>query len=413
VSLSRKARNSALGAVLLLLGTACRTAAPIAPAAVPDPLAPPLPGPALTTAQERSARSAAAAASRADVEGARKKLAKLPQAHPVGRLILLEARFVRGDRIAAEALELAAAAPEYAAAWQVAVAALEREDRVEEALAAGRRLLPLRGDDASRRLVTRLEGEVVVDGVREASTLLGRGDAAAALSRAHRVLELVPTSDDARIVAVRAALASGQTASAVALLPALPDSPAGLEVKGRTAEALGQWELAADLYGQLPEGYPARCELLAGAREQVRFSLAPPYLERALDEAAVTRRGLAAILSWEVPGLSEKAAGAVPVFEDVVGLPEGRDIVIAVRAGVLVGDSIARRFGPRRTVTERELLSCLTRLAAVVGTAPPSWCGQEDSTRECLARPATLDGRTVAALVRSVAGQEGIPCTPR
>jgi tetratricopeptide (TPR) repeat protein len=411
--LSRRARSSRFAAALLLLGAACRTAAPPSPAAVPDPLAPPLAGPPLTAAQQKAVRAAAGDAARGDVDRARRLAAKLPAGHPAGALVVLEARWVRGEDVAGDALALAASADGYGPAWELAAAALEKAGRDEEALAAGRRLAALRGDDASGRLAARLEAAVAERGAGEAAGLLGRGDAAAAFARALRTLELVPAADEVRVVAARAALASGQTQRAVELLPALPDTPAGLEVKGRVAEALGQWDLAEQLYERLPETFPGRCELLAGAREQARLALAPPYVARALAAPAVTRGGLAAILAWVVPELAEKASGPVPVFEDVVGLPEGRDIVVAVRAGVLSGDSIARRFGPRRAVTERELLACLGRLAAVAAAAPPVWCGPEAPAGDCLARPATLDGRTAAALVRAVAGSEVRPCIPR
>ena len=143
------------------------------------------------------------------------------------------------------------------------------------------------------------------------------------------------------------------------------------------------------------------------------MSLAPPQVSRALGEAAVTRRQLAALLIWEAPFLVEKAAGPVPVFEDVIGLPEGRDIVVAVRAGVMVGDAIARRFGPNRQVSQRELLACLERLARVAAKPAPHWCEEGGAADECLARPANLDGKTVAGLLRSVAGQEESPCSRR
>ena len=384
--------------------------APTASLSLPDPLAPPLAGAPLTAKQEEAARAAAPLAARGDLARMRKRLAGLPAAHPVRALIELEARYARGEAVAEPALALARSADVYSAAWSLATLALRHEGRDEEALGAARRALGLRRDAPNLDAVTTLENELVARGVNEAGGLLRRGEAGAAFARAHRVLELVPTAGEARMIAVRAALASGQTARAAELLPAVPDTPAGLEVKGRVAEALGQWELAAQLYDALPEDHPGRCELLAGAREQARLALAPPHLDRALKEAALTRRGLAAILVWEVPGLAEKAAGPVPVFEDVVGLAEGRDIVVAVRAGVLVGDSIARRFGPKRLVTERELLACLDRLAGVLGVAAPGWCGAQKAAGECLARPATLEGRTVAELVHSVAGQEGSPC---
>jgi len=413
VSLARRVTNSVL-AVALLLGAACRTAAPTAaPARLPDPLAPPVAGAALTARQAKAARSAAAAAERGDVERVNRHLAAIPAGHPVRELIALTARVARGEAAADPIVALATVRESWPAAWALATVALRREGRDDEALAAARRVRDLRRDPRSERDVAAIESDVVARALAEASELLRAGDAAAALARAHRLLELVPEAGEARVLAVRAALASGQTSRAAALLPALPDTPAANELKGRVAEALGQWELAAGFYAALPEGYPGRCELYAGAREQQRRSLAPPHLAQALAERALTRRGLAAILAWEVPRLAELAAGPVPVFEDVVGLPEGRDIVVAVRAGVLAGDSIARRFGPRRPVGERELLACLGRLAERLGAAPPRWCGDGGPAEECLARPATLDGETAAELVRSVAGGEGGPCIPR
>ena len=409
---SRRAPSSLLAAALLL-AAACRTTTLPAPAALPDPLGAPVAGPQLTAAQTEAARAAAGLAARGDLERARTRLAKLPAAHPERQLIELEARLVRGEPIADAAAALAASADGYAAAWSLATTALGRAGRIEEALVTARRALDLRRDAANLEAAARLESEVTARGVSEAARLLAAGDTAAAFARAHRTLELVPGAAEARLVAVRAALAAGETAKAVELLPALPDTPAGIELKGRVAEAIGQWELAVQLYESLPEEYAGRCALLVEARERVRLSLAPPHLARALAEPALSRRGLAAILAWEVPALAEKATGPVPVFEDVVGTAEARDIVVAVRSGVLTGDSIARRFGPKRTVTERELVAALGRLADRLGVPPPRWCAGADGEPGCLPRPATIDGEAAAALVRSLAGEGEGPCTHR
>lgn len=393
-----------------LLGTACRTAAPPRFVSLPDPFAPPTAGDPLTPQQEKAARAAWAAAGRGDMNAVSKRLSKIPATHPVRQLIVVETRFALGEPVGAAALDVATRSPGYAAAWTLAALSADREGRKEDALAAARQALALRMDEPNRRVVAGLEAEVVAAGVSEASTLLARGDGAAALARARHVLEIVPGSDEARLVTVRAALAAGQTAQAAELLPALPDSTKAWEVKGRVAEALGQWDLALDFYGRLPEGFPGRCELMAGAREQSRLALAPPQVSRALAAAAVTRRQVAVILIWEAPFLTEKATGAVPVFEDVVGLPEGRDIVVAVRAGVMTGDVIARRFGPNRSISQRELLVCLERLAQVAAKPSPRWCAEGEAAAECVERPGTLDGKTVAGLARLVAGQEENPC---
>ena len=73
--------------------------------------------------------------------------------------------------------------------------------------------------------------------------------------------------------------------------------PEATELKGRVAEALGQWDMAANLYASLPDRHPGRCDLLEGARDQLRYRDAPPYLTRAVNAQAVTRKGLAAILA--------------------------------------------------------------------------------------------------------------------
>ncbi len=57
------------------------------------------------------------------------------------------------------------------------------------------------------------------------------------------------------------------------------------------------------------------------------------------------------------------------MFEDVVQLQERRDIVTVARAGVIPGDPIARRFGPNRVVSPRELAATLERLASGAGKA--------------------------------------------
>ncbi len=381
--------------------------------ALPDPFAPPTAGDPLTASQRKAAGAAWAAAGRGDSQAAAKQLAKLPATHPIRELIQLEARFAKGETVGAASLDLATRSPGYAAAWALTAQAAGREGRKEDALAAARQALTLRSDEPNQRLVAALEREVVANGVEEASTLLARGDAPAAFVRARRVLEIVPGADEARLVAIRSALAAGQTANAAELIPALPDTPKALEVKGKVAEALGQWDLAVDFYGQLPVDFPGRCDLLDGARERSRLSLAPPQVSRALAATEVTRRQLAALLVWEAPFLAGKATGSVPVFEDVIGIAEGRDIVVAVRSGVMTGDAIARRFGPNRTVPLRELQACLDRLSHVAARPAPRWCGDGAAVDGCVAQPATLDGKTVAALVRSVAGQEENPCSRR
>ncbi len=403
-------RSRVLFALLLL--AACRTTAPPAALRSPDPLRPPLVGAPLTEAQALSAHAAVAAAEAGDVATANEHLGELPLGHPVTRLVALEIRFVRGEDVTKDASVLARQQPGYGSAWALFALAAQRAADWRDVLTATRRLSELQPDDAWQRLATEAQSRLFEASLQEATSLLAHGDAAGALARARRILDEAPDATPARLLAVRAALALGKTRDAADLVPALPDSAEGLELKGRVAGALGEWELAAELFARLPEKSPGRCELLASARDHARFLNAPPYVTDALAAPSVTRRGLAAILVWEVPSLRERATGPVAVYEDVVQAPERGDILVAARTGLITGDPIAHRFSPNRQVKGREFVAVLERLTKAIGRPAPRWCG-ERSDAGCLEVPAQLDGGTVANLVRQVAGEGGEPCTKR
>lgn len=391
---------------------ACRTAAPPRIETVPDPLQPPLVGAALREEEARQVRAAVSAAERRDWPAAAKYLAALPLGHPAVRLAHLEVRFLQGEDVAAAALNLAREVRGYAAAWEFAYAAAMRAGDRDGSLEAARMAAELRPSAQWRTRVHELEKAARARALGEAAALLARGDAEGALQAARDLLKERPNDTATRALAVRAALAGRRPQEAAALVPALEDTPEGLELKGRVAEALGQWDLAADLFARLPASHPNRCEMLAGAREQERLSNAPPHVSAALAATALTRRGLAALLVWQAPVLAARADGPVVVFEDIVQIAERSDIVTVTRAGVMTGDALARRFGPNRAVGTRELRATLERLAEVAGRARPRWCagGPADG---CLTIPEQMDGRTVADLIREVAGEGGEPCKRR
>ncbi len=405
----RAASRFALAAVVAL--AACRSTAPLQIRRMPDPTRPPIAGPALTPAQLEAAREAVAAAEGGEVSKGEESLRLLPAGHPVRALAGLELRFLRGEDVLAEAKALATANPGYGSAWGLVVLAARREGDERAALAAARTASGLQPNAGWGRVATELESAVVDRLVAQGNALLRSGDAAGALSRAREALQTGPGAVDGRFLAVRALLALRDTRGAAELVPGLPDTAEGLELKGNVAQALGQWDLALEFYTRLPGDSPHRCELIAGARRRLRLSDAPPYLTHALAARPLRRAGLAAIIAWEVPALAADAARAVPVFEDVVQLQERRDIVTVARAGVIPGDAIARRFGPKRVVGARELAATLDRLATVLRRPAPRWCGA--AARGCLQLPETVDGEAAAALVRRVAGEGGDPCAQR
>lgn len=379
---------------------------------MPDPVLGPVPGVALAEEQAVAVRRAVAIAELGDFRRAEHELAALPATHPVVRLAAAEIAYLQGAAAAAAAAKLTAEFPQYRAAWGVLALALQREGEVRQAVAAARRAAELglpgdwagRADSWERALTERL--------LAEGTALLQGGDAAGALRLASEVLAATPASAAARLLATRAHLASGDARAAAALVPALPDSEEGLELKGRVAERLGQWDLAVEFYSQLAASNPRKCELLRTAREQLRLVNAPPYLTRALAAATLTRKGLAAILVWKVPELGARATGRVPVFEDIVHLQERQDILTAVRADIMTGDAVTRRFGAEHAVTVKELQAVLARLAATLRRRPLAWCNGNDAG-DCVNLPATVSGAAAAALIEQQATGEDTPCRPR
>jgi tetratricopeptide (TPR) repeat protein len=380
---------------------------------VPDPTQPPLPGAALTGQAVQAARAAVVAAERDDARAAERALRQLPARHPVTQLVGLELRFLRGEEVTGEALALARAEPRWTAGWLfVAQLAAARGDAATELIAA-RQLVTLQPQGPWRGRVATLE-EAALDGLLEdGAARLAAGDGAAALRSARAALELAPASQAARALAVRAALAAGDTEAALFYLPALPDNPEGLQLKGRVAEALGQWELALQLYERLPSRHPGRCELIEGVRAELRLANAPPYVGAALHAPTLARRSLAAILAWQAPAIARtEGNGPVVVFEDIVDLPERADIAAVVRAGLMRGDAVARRFHPDRPVSREELAGVLERLARAADRSAPLWCG-DTITPECQAMPDGVTGATAAELVAGIVAEGGGPCKRR
>ena len=401
---------SSLG-LILLAAAGCRTAAPARITRLPDPTRSPVEGTPLTPEQSEAARVAVALGERGDFAGATSKARSLPGGHAVSALVDLEIRFLQGETVAGRALELTKANPGYGSAWALLALAARGEGDLRGALLAARMAAGLQPEAGWNRVAGDLEASLAGTLLGQGQDLLKNGDPQGALARARELSQVLPENAGARFLSVRAFLALGDTRRAAELVPALPDSGDGVELKGRVAEALGQWDIAVDFFGRLPADHPHRCELLAEARRAWRLADAPPYLTKALSESPLRRKGLAAIIAWEVPSLAKMASGVVPVFEDVVQLPEGRDVVTVARAGVIPGDTVERRFGPGRIVSPRDLAATLERLAKVLGRPVPVWC--PSGGHDCRQLPEVVEGNATAQLVLQVTGAGGDPCAQR
>lgn len=401
--MGRRAPAIPLALLAIVLG-ACRTAAPPPrPARVPDPLPAPAAAVALTEAQRRALYLALAAAERGDGEAARRELRRLPGGHPAVQLASLEVRFLLGEKVGDEVSRLAQEQVDYLPLLSFAAQSLHAEGRYGEALVPARQVLQSGGDGAAARRVRELESLVIGGKTAEARSALQAGDAARAIVVASDALSLVPGAVSLLEVLVSAHLAEGNVPAAARLVPALPDDAEGLALKGRVAAAGQQWDVAAEMFARLPAEYPGRCALLADARRRSRLVQAPPYVQKALSSENLTRAELAALVVWEVPAVVEVVRGAVSVFEDIVNLAERRDVVTVVRAGVMDGDGVTRRFYPHRRVRVRDLVEVAERLAMIVGRPRPEWCG--DTRRSgCVETPGeVVTGGAASTLLRQVA----------
>ncbi len=383
---------------------ACRTAAPpVRPARVPDPLPPPPSARPLAAAEGEAIYRALAAAEQGDEAAARRAIGRAPAGHPAVALTLLELRFLLGERVGDEAGRLAQAQADYLQAHSFAAQALEAEGRLADALAAARKALPLGGEAGEVRRVRELEALVIGNALDLARAALAGGDGERAVALASDALDVVPGAVSLLEVLVRGYLLEGDVRAAARLVTALPDDGEGLELKGRVAAAGQQWDVAAGLFGRLPAGHPGRCALLQDARRRGRLGQAPPYVQRALGSANLSRAELAALVVWEVPAVTEHARGAASIFEDIVNLAERRDVVAVVRAGVMTGDTVTRRFLPHRRVRSGDLIEVAERLVEVIGRPRLAWCpeGRPDS---CLEVPGeVVTGAAASALLRRVA----------
>lgn len=388
-------------ASLLLVATCQTTAPPARIARVPSPIQPPLPGRALTEAESSAVLHAVSAAERGDRVAARRFVSGLPSGHPVTELVVLECDHLAGVDVLESARAFAANQSDYAAAWEL-VAQLEAEEGyVVRALEARRAVARARPGDVAASAVAAAESALVEATLRDGETRLAASAPAEALAVAREGLSHVPGAVVLRELAVRAALAADAPRTAAELVASLPDDDDNSVLKARVAAALGQWGLAMELYQRVPHSHPGRCEEYLEARERWRLSNAPPYVGSALARERIRRRDLAVILVWEMPGLVGLQESPVVVFEDVVQLPEQRDIVTVARADVMSGDAVTRHFSPGRAVTAAELRGILGRLTAKLGRPAPKWCVDE-APPGCVRAPEVLDGRSVARLIRSL-----------
>lgn len=398
------------GRVALFLGLLLSSCATMPPrkGVLPDPLAGKVPGGELTKSQRHVANAVVALAEAGRFAEAKAKLASLPEGHPVRELLQREVEYLAGEGpLWNEVAGLTEKYPNYQGAWELAVLVGEREGRWREAAAAASVLAKLvpHGPWAKRSETLRARFQAETEA--QVKKLLQQGQFRPALAAAKALLVEFPESRSTRELAVRAALFAGEVEDAKLLVLPLPEEGAGLELKAEVAAAEQNWELAANLLRRLPPSYPGRCEKLSQAEEKARWLAASPRVRKASESERLTRAQLATLLIFYFPEVAGQTQGKVPLFEDVVGLPEQAEIIAVVRAGLLTGDPLTRRFFPDRPVASSELEAVLNRLAKFLGWGELAICGEGPG---CLSLPEngkSISGRELVAVFLQLRRPQG------
>jgi hypothetical protein len=243
--------------------------------------------------------------------------------------------------------------------------------------------------------------------VNIAGQLLDAGQAASALDAVSSALEVDSSDRDAILLKARVQMAEGDMDLAETTLFALPQDPDSMLLQGKIAESRSDWQIAIGLYSALPEDYPARAPSLNRAQLRWRISMMPPYVHQAMNSPELDRAGLATILVSVAPQLETMAGGEVPVMTDIMTSKAQREILTAVRLGLLDADPIDRLFHPQRPVTAAETRRAIDGLCGLLVVDQLPWCSDGVEGR-CIDLPQPVGGARVTGLVISLVERGGV-----
>jgi tetratricopeptide (TPR) repeat protein len=299
-----------------------------------------------------------------------------------------------------ELLELCERDPGYAAAWLTLSVAAERAGAEATAIDAARVGAELWPDSSWRSRPDELRRRWVDDRIARAADLLAddRPDEALVELDAARVIE--PVRPDADLVRARVLLATGASAEAEEILAGLPDLDDAVLLRATIAEQRGDWQTAMEAYASLPADHPTRAAALQRAQWRWRLTLLPAHARAAMESARVSRAELAVILVSVHPRLTTLPGGPVPVMSDIVDHPGQREIIIAVRLGIVRPDLRERRFYPDLDAEPATIREAVEHTRTLVGLTAPVWCSDPGMLgSSCTTIPEPPGGEAVVAAV--------------
>ena len=108
-----------------------------------------------------------------------------------------------------------------------------------------------------------------------------------------------------------------------------------------------------------------------------------------------------------LPEANAVGGGQVPLLSDIVELPSQREVLTAVRIGLLDVDRVEHLFHPERVVDPDEVRYALDRLNTLLGRKPPDWCAEDGpESSDCIELTSPVSGAAVAdAVLRTAEGE--------
>lgn len=252
--------------------------------------------------------------------------------------------------------------------------ALARQGDAEAALAAYARAAAADpANDAVRRRRAQLRLQVTDTRVSAARTASQAGDSDRAVEQYQLVLQAAPELSGVRLELAGVLADRGEVEAAIALLES--DPAADRQVLLRLAELVfgrGEHERALDVYRRVLEADPRDEEALAAARrvrETIEALQMPPEYRRIIDEEAITRADLAALMMVKVRKLAQAPLGPGKVAIDISG-SWARDHIIRALALDLVTVYPNHTFQPGATVRRGDLARAVARAMDILKYPP-------------------------------------------
>lgn len=320
---------------------------------------------------------------------------------PARRLIDLQIRMAGTDEPPIEDLQrLCGDQPDYAAAWVTLAQAAEQSGAEAIALAAARRGGELWPDSRWAAVAGDLEQRWITTRVSEARSLAEAGRPGAGLELVDAALALAPEDHETQLTKADLLVDLDRFDDAELVLRAMGDDPAAMMRRARLAEGRGDLAAAMALYGAVPAGYSDRDANLRRVQLAWRRQNLPITVQEALASTALTRAQLAEVLVGLVPEANALGGGQVPLLSDIVELPSQREILTAVRIGLMNVDLVEHLFHPERMVEPAEVRYALDRLNGLLDRRPPPWCDDgESNSSDCVELTSPVSGAEVADIV--------------